>query len=183
MRLFVAVCLSPAMKSGLEAAVKNLRKDCVRGNFTRPENFHLTLAFIGEEDPKKVIAALEPLRGERFTLRTDGLGWFRNRGRSDGDIAFVKCEESAPLLTVRSEVVRLLKAAGIHTDPKPFRAHLTLGREVVPFPDFDERAFSASLPVMECGVAKVSLMKSERVGGKLVYTEVWKKELAVVLPR
>ena len=176
MRLFVAVCLSPEMKNGLEKVTKNLRKDCVRGNFTRTENFHLTLAFIGEEDPKKVIAALTPLAGEAFTLKSKGLGWFRNRG---GDIAFVRCEESVPLVTVRDEVVRLLKAGGISLDTKPFRAHLTLGREVVPFPDFDEKAFSASIPAMMCDVAKVSLMSSERVGGKLVYREIWKRELSV----
>ena len=176
MRLFVAVCLSPDMKSRLESVTRKLRKDCVRGNFTRSENFHLTLAFIGEEEPEKVIRALEPLSGGQFTLKTKGLGWFRNRG---GDIAFIRCEESAPLLAVRSDVVRLLRDAGIGVDPKPFRAHLTLGREVVPFPDFDEKAFTASLPAMACEVTKVSLMKSERIGGKLTYSEVWAKELSV----
>ena len=169
MRLFVAVCLPEEMKKELSDVTKRFRADCVRGNFTRPENFHLTLAFIGEADPEKVTAALRPLAGKAFTLRTGKLGWFKGKG---GSVAFVRCEESAPLMALQKEVRRLLKEAGIPVDEKPFRAHLTLGREVVPFPDFDEAAFSASIPQMETAVGKVSLMSSERINGKLIYREV-----------
>ena len=48
MRLFIAIRLSDDMRRALLAAQDALRKRGVRGNYTKPENLHLTLAFIGE---------------------------------------------------------------------------------------------------------------------------------------
>ena len=50
--------------------------------------------------------------------------------------------------------------------------HLTLGREVILEPDFDLRAFFAGQDHCTMQVERVSLMKSERISGKLVYTEI-----------
>ena len=49
MRLFVAIQFSPAVRSTLLEAVETLRRQG-SGRFTRPENLHLTLAFIGETE-------------------------------------------------------------------------------------------------------------------------------------
>ena len=44
MRLFVALSLNTPTKEALLAAIQQLRRQG-RGNFTPPENLHLTLAF------------------------------------------------------------------------------------------------------------------------------------------
>ena len=49
MRLFVAIRFSPAVEEALWTAVGDLRRQGA-GTFTRRENLHLTLAFIGETD-------------------------------------------------------------------------------------------------------------------------------------
>jgi len=49
MRLFAAICLSPAVRASLADTITTLRGQG-KGTFTRPENLHLTLAFIGETD-------------------------------------------------------------------------------------------------------------------------------------
>ncbi|MEF2562283.1 MAG: hypothetical protein UI647_05790, partial [Negativibacillus sp.] len=54
----------------------------------------------------------------------------------------------------------------------PFAAHLTLGREVLLEEGFNLKTFSNALPTMQMPVERVSLMKSERINGRLVYTEV-----------
>ena len=50
MRLFIAVRFTPEIKELLKAAAVRLKQQSVSGNFTDLENFHLTLAFIGESD-------------------------------------------------------------------------------------------------------------------------------------
>ena len=63
MRLFVAIRFSPAVEQALWAAVGDLRRQG-DGTFTRRENLHLTLAFIGETDRlEEVKSALAPLTG------------------------------------------------------------------------------------------------------------------------
>ncbi|MPN39367.1 hypothetical protein SDC9_186895 [bioreactor metagenome] len=42
---------------------------------------------------------------------------------------------------------------------------------------FDRAAFSKSLPQMSMTVNKISLMKSERIEGRLTYTEIYAKSL------
>lgn len=46
--------------------------------------------------------------------------------------------------------------------------------------DFDFRRYTVQMPLIRQTVNRVSLMKSERVAGKLVYTEIYGKELAEV---
>ena len=59
MRLFVAIRPSPAVRDVLLDAEAALRRQG-RGTFTRPENLHLTLAFLGEaESAAPAQAALE----------------------------------------------------------------------------------------------------------------------------
>ena len=59
MRLFVAIRPSPAVRDVLLDAEAALRRQG-RGTFTRPENLHLTLAFVGEaERAAPAQAALE----------------------------------------------------------------------------------------------------------------------------
>ena len=49
MRLFVALPLDEAGVRELVRYRQTLERLGVRGNFTRPENLHITLAFLGEQ--------------------------------------------------------------------------------------------------------------------------------------
>ena len=48
MRLFTAIVLSDAAKNEIFQLVCNMKQNAVRGNFTRRENLHVTLVFLGE---------------------------------------------------------------------------------------------------------------------------------------
>ena len=56
MRLFIAIQLDERVKNALEHMQTALRKQRVAGNYTRAENLHLTLAFIGEYTDRSVRA-------------------------------------------------------------------------------------------------------------------------------
>ncbi len=61
MRLFVAINFSKDVKNALLAAIDELKGQAVSGNFTSPDNLHLTLAFIGESERASAIrGAIDP---------------------------------------------------------------------------------------------------------------------------
>ena len=67
MRLFIAIQPDRQMKDALRAVQNELRRRGVEGNYTRAENLHLTLAFIGEyPDPDAVLEAMGKLKFEPF---------------------------------------------------------------------------------------------------------------------
>lgn len=55
MRLFYAINFDDTVKKRLSDIQNALRARAVRGNFTLPDNLHLTLAFIGEVAQEKVV--------------------------------------------------------------------------------------------------------------------------------
>ena len=56
MRLFLAVNFDDATKHRIQAVQQRLR-EVAQGDFSRPENLHLTLAFLGEVPAQKAAAA------------------------------------------------------------------------------------------------------------------------------
>lgn len=168
MRLFVAIRFEPAMEERFYSMVCALRARSSGGTFTRRENLHLTLAFLGETDnfqgAKRAVASVT---GNPFPLRFDGLGCFRQKG---GDLYWVGAEYSEPLERLQRSLTNALSGEGLRYDDKPFRPHITLGRRVVTLPGFDRDALSASLPEAETQIDSIALMESSRIQGKLTYT-------------
>ncbi len=164
MRLFVAIHFSPEIKAVLFDAIDELRRQSA-GNFTRPENLHLTLAFIGESDRiAEAKAALSAVTAAPFDLTVGGAGKF-------GDIYWAGIEKSPALSSLADSVRTELLKRNIDIDAKPFKAHITLAREV------RAKDVKLSIPSASMTVGRISLMRSERINGKLTYTEVFGKNL------
>ena len=164
MRLFVALHFSPEIKTVLLSAIEDLRRQST-GNFTRPENLHLTLAFIGESDlVTDIKSALSAVIAVPFELTVGGAGKF-------GDLWWAGVDKN-PALSALADAVRgeLLKHH-IDFDPKPFKAHITLAREVA------AKNIQLTIPTTSMTVSRISLMRSDRINGKLTYTEVFGKPL------
>ena len=160
MRLFVAIRPSPAVRDVLLDAEAALRRQG-RGTFTRPENLHLTLAFLGEaESAAPAQAALEAAcTGGAVSLTVGGLGHF-------DDIWWAGVRENARLEALARGVQDALRQAGYPVERRPWRPHITLVRRWRgPEPRL-------TVPDTAMQAERVSLMRSEQVEGKLVYTEV-----------
>ncbi|MFY9381437.1 MAG: RNA 2',3'-cyclic phosphodiesterase [Eubacteriales bacterium] len=177
MRLFVAIALSENMKKPLLRAISELRNVATQGNFTKEENLHLTLAFIGEVSTSRVAdakRALDKVSAHPFTLALDGgIGRFV---RSGGDIYYANVGGGNALLSLASDVKRELTAAEFAIEERAFRPHITLGREVT----VSSPVSSISIEPASMTVSHFGLYKSERIAGKLTYTEIHRIEL---LPR
>ena len=164
MRLFIAIRLSDEIKSGLAEIQSFLRNGGVSGNFTKLENLHLTLAFIGEyADPEGVLDAMRGVSFEPFRIRLDGFGSF-------GDLYWCGIEEQDALSAYVKRLRRALAENGIPFDRKKFSPHITLIRRA----SFDKnRGFpGVTVPDAAMEALSVSLMRSDRTKSGMVYTEI-----------
>jgi 2'-5' RNA ligase len=183
MRLFVAVNFDEATKSRLLAVQNRIKAQSARGNFPGLENLHLTLVFIGEaaaalvpEIVSIVKNSLVPLPGA-FTVNLSRTGCFRRGGKELWWVGPALDGSADPgigtLAAIRQRMGDGLDAAGIHHDRRPFKAHITLGREIRPLAPIAPVEQRLCVPV-----TRVSLMQSERIRGALAYTELFGQELA-----
>ena len=177
MRLFVAILFSEKVKDQLLGEIDRLRRAAERGRFTRRENLHMTLAFLGEVPPTKVPkirAAMDEIGAHSgaLTLKFAGLGRFKGRS---GDLIFLGTDGGRALTELQKRLSDALKAAGFTLEDRAFRPHITLGREVRLNPG--EKINREAAP-LAWDVTAISLMRSERIGGKITYTEMYRKELS-----
>ena len=164
MRLFVAVQLDKKMKDALRSVQNEMRRRGVEGNYTRPENLHLTLAFIGDyPDPDTVLEAMEDLRFQPFDLELKGLGSF-------GELWWAGLEGSENLETLARQLRRTLAEAAIPFDRKSFRPHVTLIRQARY--RNDPRFDSIAVQQARMTVDRISLMLSTRGKNGMIYTEL-----------
>ena len=182
MRLFIAVTFNDEVKGRLLEVQERIKARSARGNFTGRENIHLTLAFIGETAPglvphivSVIKNALEGAPGS-FTLNFRKTGCYGRGGKElwwigPGDSAENRAAIAA-LEEIRRRIAVGLDGAGIPYDRRPFRAHITLGREIKPAAPIIP--FETAVPVP---VNRISLMRSEHAGGKLVYSEIFGQNL------
>lgn len=175
MRLFIAVNFTPGIKNRLSDVIEELKKKSVKGNFTRVENLHLTIVFIGETTKINLVKqAMDGISAPAFTLMIKGFGCFPREG---GSIYWLGIEKNETLNSIYEELNKELLKNGFSLEKRGFKPHLTIGREVALNKGFNREEFIKSITPMEMKVDGISLMKSERLGGKLVYTEIHKKEL------
>jgi 2'-5' RNA ligase len=172
-RLFIAVNFSDEVKNALLKAQAELRRCAEIGNFSHQENLHLTLVFLGEIAPAKVSgikSIMDAARMEVFSLVIEGMGRFRG---STGDIWWAGVKVSEELIRLQRQLTDGLLGAGFDVDTRPYKPHLTLAREVVLREGAYRDALQKGLPKVAVPVTKISLMKSERIQGKLTYTEIF----------
>jgi 2'-5' RNA ligase len=123
-RLFFALWPPPEAARALSEWAAALEA-ATAGKPTAVEKIHLTLAFLGEADPAKALAAGRRVRGRAFDFPVDLARYWR-----ENHIVW-----AGPKMMPREleQVVRDLHAAlaeqGFMIDPRPFRTHITLLRK------------------------------------------------------
>ncbi len=170
MRLFIAINFSDEVKNALKKSIVELKKQAASGNFTEVENLHATLVFIGETNRVSVIKeAIDSAAPESFMLRVGGMGRF---ARSGGDIYWVGIERNPTLAELANKLSSALRSAGFNIDNREYKPHITIGREVMA-----DRIVEFDAPTVSMTVNRISLMKSERINGRLTYTEIYGRQL------
>lgn len=131
-RLFFALCPDEATRDAIYRASRNLAQGS-GGRVIPPEQFHITLAFLGSVQPEleeRVAALAEGTASEvaaaPFSFELDELGFWPN-----SKVIWYGCSHTPEALrTLAMELRRRLHAASLPPDPGKFTPHVTLARWV-----------------------------------------------------
>ena len=166
MRLFISINFDNNIKDALLSVQDAMKLKGVRGNFTRLENMHLTLAFIGEySDPDYVREVIDSIAIAPFDIILSGMGDF-------GSLWWVGIEKNEKLEVLAKILRRKLAEEDIPFDKKRFSPHITLVRKpesVLPFTPGD---YEDLLKGKSMTVDHISLMRSDRGRNGMIYTEM-----------
>lgn len=172
MRLFYAITLPEPVKDALAGFSACLRDLSDKGRFTDRDNFHLTLAFLGEVSPDRLEQAYDAMRSVScgsFPLSFSDFGRFH---RGTREIWWVGVDASDALNHMQAQLAAAVRLAGFALADQPYRPHLTLGRDILPKPGADPRPLAGDLPSLSMRVGTISLMESARINGRLAYTPI-----------
>ena len=176
MRLFTAVDPPPEVHENLVRLLEWLRPEA-RLKWTRAENLHLTLKFIGEY-PEADLPALEGVLREvkwpgDLEVRLRGLGFFPNERAPR--VFWAGVETGPELAELASRINKALVGLGIPAERRPYSPHLTLARIEDRTPLDRLRKAVEALDSLEFGVFRPDrfyLYRSQPGPGGAVYTQI-----------
>jgi 2'-5' RNA ligase len=183
MRLFIAALIPDTVRDALHTAREQLQRAAPDRalRWVAPDNYHITLLFLGEQDEARLPAIVQAMEAARagvppFEIAIRGLGVFPNWNRPNVLWAGVS-EGGQPLAQVATALERALMPA---PSGKPFHPHITLARLKTPCRDADglkRRLHDAvqRLAATDFGRYKlrtISLMQSTLTPDGSVYTEL-----------
>lgn len=125
MRLFVGLDLPDPLRARVTALCGSLSG----ARWTPPENFHLTLRFIGEvrrDVAEEIDHALAAISGRAFLLTLSGTGVSNRAGRASA--LWVGIEERDRVGHLHNKIETALQRIGLPPERKRFQPHVTLAR-------------------------------------------------------
>ena len=164
MRLFIAINFDENMTDALIEMQDDLMRCGVNGNFTREENLHMTLVFIGESDePEKIEEIMRDVTLRSFTIKVSGMRRFK-------DMIFANVEDNPDLNDYVKRLRHALSDNDIDFDKKKFMSHITLVRRASGAKNIPMQSIESVSEKMRVNV--ISLMKSEQGKHGMIYTEI-----------
>ncbi len=170
MRAFIALDIPQALREDVVALARQL-KTSVRGRFVPRENYHVTIAFLGDVIERELAEAMTVLdeaasRFDPVELSPDGLGKF---GRANDATLWLGFTQDPKLMELAAFVREGLDDAGVNYDSKPFVPHLTIARRAA--------LDSGTLPALPfpapAHADELTLFKSTLTGDGAIYEPVY----------
>jgi 2'-5' RNA ligase len=175
MRLFTALDLPADVVSNLEELLRRL-KPRAKIQWTRPENLHITLKFIGEfpderlDELKQALSNVPQHGAIGVSIRR--VGFYPN---PHAPHSFWCGVEAPGIEALASDVESAAAAVGVEREKRAFSPHLTLARIRKPVPMQSLREAIVALPSLEFGEFEASafyLYRSVPSPGGSVYTKL-----------
>ncbi|MCE7028581.1 RNA 2',3'-cyclic phosphodiesterase [Jiella avicenniae] len=123
-RLFTAL----EIPQDVAVSLSLLRGGLPSARWIEPENYHLTLRFVGDVEPRladEFVAALDRIERRGFRLTLSGLGAFGNKKPHS---VHAEVAASPDLNALQAEIDRACKRLGLPADQRKFVPHVTLAR-------------------------------------------------------
>ncbi|MCQ1529994.1 RNA 2',3'-cyclic phosphodiesterase [Lutispora saccharofermentans] len=177
MRTFIGIDFDVKVKDGIKAVQSIVRESSRKGRFKYMGNFHLTLKFLGEISEEQIPSINKVLEASAkevgsFGLNIEDIGFFGGKGNirtlwlglggslASLDLLYKKIEEG-------------LEGCGFDKEKRPYMPHITIAQDLILKTGFAELRESIDLkdiPVIDA--EEVSLIKSEEIQGKRIYTPI-----------
>ncbi|MGQ3684827.1 MAG: RNA 2',3'-cyclic phosphodiesterase [Candidatus Loosdrechtia sp.] len=131
-RLFVAVEIAEEIRKKLVELQNELKRADAEVGWVAPENFHITLKFIGTVDEEKMNHIIPVIKDsvahmDSFDLRYKGIGVFPTEKKPR--ILFVNVIDSGGVLTkIHKRLDSQLASLQVKQENRPYDVHLTIGR-------------------------------------------------------
>lgn len=130
-RLFIALPVDEGVKDNLERVGTAANARGV--SWVGPQNMHVTLAFLGDVDERRVpevedaMYAAAETNDAPLVLQAQGLGAFPDEEKAR--VLWAGLNGDVPrLIELQARLVAELRSAGFEVDAKRFRPHITLAR-------------------------------------------------------
>ena len=160
-RLFFALWPPAPVRVAIQSALPD-----VPGRRIPPENWHITLRFLGDVQPEaatQLRTAAAGIRIEQFNLQLDQMGYWRKP-----QVIWLGSESiPPPLAQLASRLEESARACGLPAENRGFQVHLTVARKVARSP----RQLGAVTPIF-WPVESFALMQSQLSNAGSLYTVV-----------
>ena len=175
-RVFVAIELDTASAGSIARLVQGLKAKLPDVRWSRPEQLHLTLKFIGEVDNRELPQFCQALREacagiDAFSLELGGLGAFPKN--KPPRVVWVAAEDPQGVLgTLAERLDERMSALGIPRENRAFTPHLTLGRvsKGADLQRLQQAMEQATAQIAaRCEVDELVLLASVKEQGQVVY--------------
>lgn len=173
MRLFFAVPVDTQTVRVLASVQEHLKQQFRHSkvSWVAPENFHITMHFLGEGDNETIAELLLQMRTchfpESFKTIVRGVDAFPSK--KDPKTVLAQVEIHPSLFGVYKRIGDVIASLGFDIDERPFRPHITLGR-------VRSRAEVLKPELIELETEfladRVVLFKSELTAQGSIYTEL-----------
>ncbi|SEA46859.1 2'-5' RNA ligase [Thalassobacillus cyri] len=130
---FIGVPISEEIRQVLGGWQKELKQVVQYKTWTHPEDFHITLKFLGAVDTKNINEVLQLLKEETasypapFHVETSDLKFFGQKQKPR--VLFMEVEKHTSLLNLKEIVETRLKRAGFQEEKRPYRPHITIAKK------------------------------------------------------
>jgi 2'-5' RNA ligase len=178
-RLFLAINLALDVRRDILDATMPLRDIAPELSWLDEPRLHLTLKFLGEQQPER-LAAIESTitavaaRHRGLVMTLGGVGAFPNFRRAR--IVWMGVEQDPRLELLHHDVEVAYEALGFELEGRPFRPHLTLARAKHTLPEEQLRKLARAARRIdyrtECIVQSVDLMQSELLPAGAAYRQL-----------
>lgn len=173
-RVFVAVDISADVRHGLVAVFKDAFPRGLPGRSVVPENWHVTLRFVGkvaETDLERLVGGLDQAHlGAPFRLGFGGLGAFPRTSKAA--VLWVGITTgAAELEALAAEVESVCADVGFMPEERPFHPHLTVAR-IRPPVDVEAAVVAMPTPRLRQIVDSIVVYRSHWQRGPARYEEL-----------
>lgn len=175
-RSFICIELPDEVKSEIALFQARLKSEPASVSWTKPENIHLTLKFLGDVEEGRLTEIERTLesvaaRFSPFELAASGCGVFPNE-RNPRVLWIGVREDEGHLQRLARAVEDAMAGLGFAREDRPFQAHLTIGRvrAAAGAHELARKLMAQSFPPRLFRADHLTLMRSDLRPSGAIYT-------------